>query len=110
MLDNVFGISTNSGIQVTFRFGVLLIFASLVSLLAIRLAISLVSCTRVKARKQWDVEPAQDDNQSFIERLLCGCKEEPASSDLLNQDIQRLLQNAKRPPAVDREAREQTVL
>lgn len=91
MLTNVLGIASNSGIQIAFRLGVLLIFTSLVCFLAIRLALSLVSGTKVKARKQWDVEPASGDNEKLIARLLSGCKEEPVSQSLLNNEIQRLL-------------------
>jgi hypothetical protein len=91
MLTNVFGFASNTGIQNTFRLDVLLIIACLASFLAIRLAMSLVTCARVKERKQWDVEPAPVDNQSLIARLLSGCKEEPVSQSLLNDQVQRLL-------------------
>ena len=110
MLTNVFGIASNSGIQLAFRLGVLLIFASLVSFMAIRLAMSLVSCSKVKARKQWDVEPAAGENETLIARLMSGCKEESASQALLSDDIKRLIeQGGKRTPIAKPDEREQPV-
>lgn len=91
MLNNIFGIASNSGIQIAFRLGVLLIFASLASFLAIRLAMSLVSTSRVKTRKQWDVEPASGESEKLIARLLSGRKDESVSQSLLNSEIQRML-------------------
>jgi hypothetical protein len=58
MFDNVFDFAAKSGLEFTFRLGALLIAACLISFLAIRLAMSLPSCVRVKARKKWEVEPA----------------------------------------------------
>ena len=109
MLPNVFGLASNSGIQIASRLGVLLIFASLVSFMAIRLAMSLVSCSKVKARKQWTVEPAAGENETLIARLM-GCKEEPAPQSLLNNDIKRLIeQGGKRAPIAEPDEREQPV-
>ena len=110
MLTNVFGIESNSGIQIAFHLGALLIFASLFSFLAIRLAMSLVSSNSVKARKQWDVEPAAGANETLIARLMSGCKDEPASQALLSNDIKRLIeQGGKRAPIAGPDGREQPI-
>jgi hypothetical protein len=106
MLGDVFGIIANSGIELVFRHGALLIAASLLCLLAIRLVMSLLSAKKEKARKHWEVEPAAGDDPSLIARLL-GCKEGTSSQDLLNEDVKLLLEQcAKRAQRVNSEERE----
>lgn len=70
MLDNFFGMATNSGIQIAFRYGALVIAATLFTLFAFRLAMFLASNTGAKTRRQWNVEPATDAEQTLMARLL----------------------------------------
>ena len=98
MLTDFFGIASNSGIQIASRHGVLMIFVSLVSFMAITLAMSLVSNTRVKARKQWHVEPAAGENETLIARLRGG-REDQASQALFCDDIKRLIEQGEKTRA-----------
>jgi hypothetical protein len=110
MHDNIFGIS-NSGIQFAFRFGVYLIIALLLALIAIRLVFTLVCNTRAKARKQWDMQQVAEDNKSFLARFLNSNGQGSDSEKYLNDDVRLMLeQSGKRPAVVDRGASGQPVL
>jgi hypothetical protein len=96
MLDNVLNLASKSGLEFAFRFGALLIAASLMSFLAIRLGMSLVSSVRVKARKQWNVQPATD--QSLVARLLTG-PDESTPQNFFTDDVKRLLDQSAIQPS-----------
>jgi hypothetical protein len=53
MLDNFFGVTTNSVIQFAFRYGMFLMAGPIFSLLAIKISMSLLASAHLKARKEW---------------------------------------------------------
>jgi hypothetical protein len=54
-----------------------------------------VSMARVKARKQWDIQPAAD--RSLAARLLIGCEEDSTSRNRLSDDVKPQQAEGERP-------------
>ncbi len=79
MLDNFFGVTTNSVIQFAFRYGMFLMAAPIFSLLAIKISMSLLASANLKARKEWQVQPVAYANQSPNGRIVDGCEQRLAS-------------------------------
>jgi len=93
MLDNVLNFALHSPYEQALRVGLFLIAACLLTMLAIRLAMSLVSVGRVKARKQWMVEPPlPGSEQSLIDRMLYGVVEDQATETLLSDEVRAMLE------------------
>jgi len=84
MFESILGIDSNSWIDQVFRLGMFLVGASLLAVLAVRLAISAVATTRVKARREWQVAPARGEEQSV---------------NFLHEDVKHLLEHASNPTA-----------
>ncbi len=83
-----------------------MIAAALFIMLAIRLAMSLVSIARVKARKQWAIEPPIDNQESLLARLMRGDVDESTQQQLFTQEVRQMLahgaSNKNHTPAISR--------
>ncbi len=102
MLNELFSALSNSSIEFGFRLFLFLIAASILTVLAFKLTVSVASNARVKARKEWVVQPAVDEEQSLVTRLVLGKVDNQQQEILLNSDVRRMLDEAsKNVPKVD---------
>ena len=91
MLDDVVNLAFHSPYEAAVRAALLMIAAALFTMLAIRLAMSLVSVARVKARKQWAIEPPVGKQESLLARLMRGEIDESAQQDLFTEEVRQML-------------------
>lgn len=70
ILDNFLKAVTSSEFQVACQLGIFLIAAALVSLMTIRLLISLVIMSTERMKKQWLAQPPEGADQSLTARLF----------------------------------------
>ena len=92
MLENILGSISNSTIETAMRVGLFMIAATFLMLLAVRLTMSMVSVARVKARREWMVEPVEGDEQPLVAQLLFGKQEPTMQENLLSDDVRRLFE------------------
>src|SRR5579871_5563805 len=91
MFQNILGFTSNSTVEMAMRVGMFMIAATFLTLLAVRLTMSMVSVARVKARKEWIVEPVAGEEQSLVAELLFGRQEPSMKEEFLSDDVRRLL-------------------
>ncbi len=94
MLDDVLNLALHSPHEAAFRAALFMIAAGLLNMLAIRLAKSLVSIARVKARKQWAIEPPIGNQESLLARLMRGEVDESTQQVLLTDEVRQMLAHA----------------
>lgn len=92
MLQNILGFTSISPIGTAIRVGLFMIAATFLMLTAIRLTMSMVSVARVKARREWMVEPVAGDEQSLVAQLMFGKQEPSIKENLLSDDVRHLLE------------------
>jgi len=92
MLDNTLNFALHSPYEQALRLGLFLVAGCLITMIAIRLAISLISVTRVKARKQWMVEAPAANEQTLIERMLYGDCENQITETLFTDEVRAMLE------------------
>ena len=91
MLDKLFEVASYSEMQSAFRLGEILIAATLAFFLATRIAILVASIAKVKAKKEWVVEPARLDH-SFFAQLRSDSEQKSTSQNLFGDEIKRMLE------------------
>lgn len=102
MLDSVLKLALHSPYEAALRIGLLMIAVALFTMLVVRLAMSLVSIARVKARKQWQVEPPIGKEESPLARILRGDVDESTQEVLFTDEVREMLAQtagAKKPTA-----------
>jgi hypothetical protein len=94
MLDDISRVAFHSPYEAAFRAALLMIAVALFIMLAIRLAMSFASIARVKARKQWAVEPPVGKHESLMGRLLRGEVDESKQQALFTDEVRQMLAHA----------------
>ncbi len=97
ILDNFLKAVTNSEFQVACQLGIFLIAAALVSLMTIRLLISLVIMSTERMKKQWLAQPPEGADQSLTARLFGEFGKPPASQALLSNEVRNMLEKHSSP-------------
>lgn len=94
MLDDVLKLAIHLPHEAAFRVALLMIAAALFIMPAIRLAMSLLSIARVKARKQWAIEPPMGNLESLLARLMRGEIDESSQQELFTEEARQMLAHA----------------
>ena len=97
MLDSILKLTLHSPYEAALRIGLLMIAVALFTMLVVRLAMSLVSISRAKARKQWQVEPPIDKEESLLARLVRGDVDESKQQVLFTDEVRALLAGGGKP-------------
>ena len=91
MPDSVLNFPLHSSYQAALRVGLLIIAVALFLMIVVRITMSVASIARVKARKEWMIEPPIGKGQSLLSRLLVGEADESAQEVFFSEEVQQML-------------------
>lgn len=106
MFDDISRFAQYSGYEAALRAALLMIATGFFITLATRLAMSLVSVARAKARKEWAMEAPIGKQESLLARLLRGEVDESSQQVLFTEEVRQMLARGavgkKHTPAISR--------